>query len=172
MYVTGAEGEGVYVACMLRGMKEGVYVAGGVLWKEREERGSVCRGRSVAEGEGGKRACMSRARKEREERGRVCRGRSVTGEHVKEGVRGGERRGERRWRKGERRGERRKGELPSSASPLQVKSLSFLLLYILEALLLRWQMPSSSPLPPPPLSFSSLPPSPLPSSLPEGGERA
>ena len=41
-------------------MREGVYVAG-------------------AEGEGGERACMSRARKEREERGRVCRRRSVTG---------------------------------------------------------------------------------------------
>ena len=33
---------------------------------------------------------MSRARKEREERGRVCRRRSVTGEYVKEAVRGEE----------------------------------------------------------------------------------
>ena len=62
-----AEEEGGMRACMLReeccgrrGRREGVYVAGGVL------------------------------RMEREERGRVCRKRSVTGEYVKEVVRGGE----------------------------------------------------------------------------------
>ena len=65
-----------------------MYVAGGVLLKEREE--SVCRGRSVAEGDRGE--CMSQEecygrrerrvyvaeevlRKQREES--VCRGRSV-----------------------------------------------------------------------------------------------
>ena len=36
------------------------YVAGGEWRKEREERGRVCRRRSVAEGEGEERACMSR----------------------------------------------------------------------------------------------------------------
>ena len=54
MYVAGEEGHG------RRGRKEGVYVAGGVLRKEREERASVCRRRRV------------------------------TGEYVKEAVRGGE----------------------------------------------------------------------------------
>ena len=61
-----------------------------LLREERGREGGMSRERSVAEGEGGERACMSRARKGREERGRVCCRRSVTGEYVKEAVRGGE----------------------------------------------------------------------------------
>ena len=64
--------EGGERACMLRQEREErgrVCSRRGVSRKKREERGRVCCGRSVAEGEGGKRACMSRAREEREERG-------------------------------------------------------------------------------------------------------
>ena len=62
-----------------RGRREAVYVAGGVSRKKMEERGRVCRGRSVAEGRRGK----------REERGCIYCGKSVTGKYFKEGVRWG-----------------------------------------------------------------------------------